>query len=52
MMVGADTVGAENQETPGEHKTEHHPHSLITDLVNNRGFKVPLANLRSIPEIQ
>jgi len=33
MMMGADAINAEDQESTSEHETEHNPHSLITDLV-------------------
>ena len=51
-MVGANAIGAKDQESAGEHETEHHPRSLITDVVDNRQFKVPLEDLHLTPGIQ
>jgi hypothetical protein len=52
MMVRADAIGAKYQESPGEHETENHPHSLIDDLFNNRKLKTLLGGSRSTPGIQ
>jgi hypothetical protein len=51
MMVGTDAIGAKNQESTCEHETEHNPHSLINDRVNQE-LKVPLGDLHSTLEIQ